>query len=31
MKRDMRVYIEDIFDLKNKMLKVRKDLEGNIS
>jgi len=31
MKRDMRVYIEDIFDLKSKILKVRKDLEGNIS
>ena len=31
LKRTWKVVKEDIFDLKNKMLKVRKDLEGNIS
>ena len=31
MKRDMRVYVEDIFELRSKVLKVREDLEADNS
>lgn len=31
MKRDMRVYIEDMLGLRSKVLKVREDLEADNS
>ncbi len=31
MKRDMRVYVEDILELRSKVLKVREDLEADNS